>query len=81
MKRSAVDSSMMASVGYSATQRLLEIEFQTGDVYQHLDVPLAVYRALLAAPSKGRFFHTYLDGAYRHQQLAPARPRSRSGRF
>jgi len=72
---------MMASVGYSATRRVLEIEFQTGDVYQYLDVPPAVYRALLAAPSKGRFFHSNLDGVFPHEQLASTRRRSRAGRF
>jgi hypothetical protein len=81
MKRNAVDSSMMASVGYSTRRRILEIEFQTGDIYQYLDVPFAVYRALLAAPSKGRFFHANLDGVYRHEQLASAPRRSRGGRF
>jgi len=81
MRRTPVDSSMMASIAYSATRRILEIEFQTGDVYQYLDVPPAVYRALLAAHSKGRFFHSNLDGVYRHEQLASTRRPSRGGRF
>jgi KTSC domain-containing protein len=81
MKRTSVDSSMMASVGYNAAQRVLEIEFQTGDTYQYFDVPLAVYRSLLAAPSKGRFSHANLHGVYSHEPLAPARRRSRGRGF
>ena len=81
MKRSDVDSSMMASVAYSTRRRILEIEFQTGDIYQYLDVPFAVYRAFLASPSKGRFFHANLDGIYRHEQLPSAPRRSQGRRF
>jgi hypothetical protein len=76
MKRTPVDSSMMASIGYEATRRILEIEFQTGHVYQYLDVPAAVHRALLATSSMGRFFHANIDGVYRHAQVASA-PRRR----
>ena len=53
MKRTLVDSSMMASVGYDAKQATLEIEFRTGDVYDYFDVPRAVFRALLVASSRG----------------------------
>jgi hypothetical protein len=37
---------MMASVGYDRTRKTLEIEFQTGDIYEYLDVPRDVFRAL-----------------------------------
>ncbi len=77
MKRTLVDSSMMASVGYDAKQATLEIEFCTGDVYEYFDVPRAVFRALLAASSKGRFFHAELDGVYRFEQVTRARRRRR----
>ena len=66
---------MMASVGYDAKQATLEIEFCTGDVYEYFDVPRNVFRALLAASSKGRFFHAELDGVYRFEQVTRARRR------
>jgi hypothetical protein len=68
---------MMTSVGYDAKQATLEIEFGTGDVYEYLDVPRTVFHALLAAPSKGRFFHAEIDGAYRFEQVTRARRRRR----
>jgi KTSC domain len=77
MKRTAVDSSMMASVGYDRARRTLEIEFQTGDIYEYLDVPRDVFRALLNASSKGRFFHAEIDGIYAFTQLARSRRRRR----
>jgi len=74
MKRTAVDSSMMASVGYDRARKTLEIEFQTGDVYEYLDVPCDVFRAMLDATSKGRFFHAEIDGVYDFTQVARELP-------
>jgi hypothetical protein len=72
MKRLAVHSTMMASVGYDANQATLEIEFRTGDVYEYFQVPREVFQALLDAPSKGRFFHAEIDPVYRFAQIASA---------
>ena len=36
MKRTAVDSSMMAAVGYDRVRKTLEIEFQVGDPGEQL---------------------------------------------
>jgi hypothetical protein len=64
MKRTRVRSSMMVSVGYDADHSTLEIEFRTGHVYDYFAVPRAVFRALLDAPSKGRFFHDAIEHVY-----------------
>jgi hypothetical protein len=76
MKRVAVASSMMTSVGYDPKDRTLEIEFRSGEVYAYGRVPRAVVRALLAAPSKGRFFHAEIEGAYPYVRVAPPRRRA-----
>ncbi|MBK7181096.1 MAG: KTSC domain-containing protein [Chloroflexi bacterium] len=39
MKRTAVSSSNLASVGYDPARQSLEIEFTTGRVYEYFDVP------------------------------------------
>jgi hypothetical protein len=57
MRRKAVDSSTMRSVGYEARSRILEIEFNSGAVYQYVGVPARTYQQLLAAESKGRYFN------------------------
>jgi hypothetical protein len=77
MKRTAVDSSMMASVGYDRARKTLEIEFQTGDVYEYFGVPYDVFRALLDAASMGRFFHAEIDRVYDFTQVTRTRRRRR----
>ena len=51
MVRTFVDSSDLRSVGYANT--VLEIEFNSGGIYQYFDVPYQVYIALISAPSHG----------------------------
>ncbi len=57
MKTTAVDSTMIRTVGYDAERQLLQIEFQNRSLYQYLDVPEAVYAELLQSPSKGTCFN------------------------
>ena len=55
MHRTHVSSSAISSVGYDDRSSVLEVEFRSGAVYNYLNVPKKVYRALLNAPSKGSF--------------------------
>jgi hypothetical protein len=58
MRRIPVRSTSIASIGYLAAERELEIEFRaSGDVYRYFDVPEGEYAALLAADSKGTYFN------------------------
>jgi hypothetical protein len=66
---SSVESTTVATVGYDETLRLLQLEFCSRAVYLYLDVPAAVYQALLEAPSKGRYFNASIRGRYRYRQL------------
>jgi len=67
--RTAVTSSSLASIGYSPTQALLEIEFRHGAVYRYLGVPTHVFDAFLAAESKGTFFNQAVKDRYPHQRV------------
>ncbi len=49
VERTPVHSSALRSVGNDQEQRVLEIEFTSGAVYQYFDVPPEVYRGLMAA--------------------------------
>jgi hypothetical protein len=64
MRRKPIDSSAIASVGYDAAKEELEVEFTSGNVYRYFDVPQEVYQDLLQAPSKGRFFGSFIRGQY-----------------
>ncbi len=54
--REAVQSSAIASIGYEATAKMLDVEFVSGEVYRYSKVPEATYRAFQKADSIGTFF-------------------------
>ncbi|WP_309064368.1 KTSC domain-containing protein [Microbacterium sp.] len=51
-----MSSSALVGVGYDRETAVLEIEFTGGEVYRYYAVPASVHRALMSAPSMGRFF-------------------------
>jgi hypothetical protein len=57
MDRIIVNSSNLVSVGYKKETQALEVEFQSGNIYQYLGVPESVYQGLMTASSKGEYFH------------------------
>ena len=68
MKRTAVKSSVLSSVGYDADTAELEIEFTSGDVYRYYAVPARVHRELVAAQSPGGYFNTHVSDKYPTRQ-------------
>jgi hypothetical protein len=60
LTRTPVKSSVLASVMYLPAQRVLEVEFCSGLVYQYLDVPSQNHQELLAAESKGKYFNSHI---------------------
>ena len=69
MRRRPVDSTTMRSVGYQSRSRILEIEFDSGAVYQYLEVPSRTYEQLLRAESKGRYFNNEIREIYPYGQV------------
>jgi len=65
MKRQAVKSSNIKSIGFDTNLSALEIEFHTGSIYRYSGVPVLVYQRLMSAPSKGRFFTAHIKDQYR----------------
>jgi tyrosyl-tRNA synthetase len=68
--RCAVQSSMLASVGYDEEHRTLEVEFKDGLVYQYFEFPKEEYESLIKAKddeeSLGTFFNKSIKaGGYR----------------
>ena len=63
--RQSVQSSAIAKVGYSKRRHILEIEFVNGAVYRYFDIPLSVYRDLMSAESKARFYDSNIRKHYR----------------
>ncbi len=64
MKRKSISSSHLKSIGYNTSTKILEIEFQNGDIYQYFDVPSKCYLELLGASSAGKYFNENIKGLY-----------------
>ena len=65
IRRASVQSSNVASAGYSFHLRALEIEFVRGAIYRFLNVPPRLSREFFDAKSKGRFIAERLRGKYK----------------
>lgn len=72
MKREAVESSTMRSVGYEADIKVLEIEFESGAVYRFKEVPAKIYEGLMGAESKGKYFNREIRNCYEYEQVLRA---------
>jgi len=63
MDRIKVVFSNLATVGYDADKKLLEVEFLDGTIYQYSNVPISVYNGLMKAPSHGKYFYMNVQRA------------------
>ena len=70
MDRQPVQSSSIKSVGYDADTRTLEIEFPSGAVYHHYDVPPEAHQALMSAESVGKHYGAHIRWKRRYKKLA-----------
>lgn len=66
-----VASTGIAAVGYSKRLHLLEIEFVNGAVYRYIKVEPAVYRELMVATSKARYYDANVRGKYLSVRVRP----------
>ena len=69
MIRQNVSSTNIRSIGYDVDSKILEIEFDTGDVYQYSNVPQTIYGSLMSASSHGSYFHKYIKGKYEYLKI------------
>lgn len=68
MDRTRVVSSSITSIGYHDEQRVLEVEFTGGDVYQYTGVPVHIHAALVRADSCGKYFNAHIKDKYPYKQ-------------
>jgi len=69
MMRDYVASSTIASIGYDEQSQTLEVEFNTGAIYQYYNVGSDLHDNLMQAASKGQFLHTYIRDAYPYSRV------------
>ncbi len=68
----SVSSSVIAAVGYENS--CMDILFRSGKLYRCFSVPEDIYKAFLAAPSKGRFFNARIKNRYQPRYIQQVRP-------
>jgi hypothetical protein len=61
-------SSSVESVAYGEDTGILEVVFRNRSRYRYFEVPLEVYRGLLAADSSGRYFNRFIRGEFRFER-------------
>jgi hypothetical protein len=64
MERIPVSSSNIRSIGYEPDSMTLEVEFNSGAVYQYQGVPQSEFDALMGAGSKGAHFNAHIKNRY-----------------
>ena len=69
MVRTTVSSSNLHSVGYDPVTMILEIEFNSGGIYQYSGVPANIHQGLMSASSHGTFFHQYIKDVYPFRRI------------
>lgn len=57
MKKTKVESSHIASIGYEPGSRTMHVEYKNGSVYEHRNVPEVFHKTFMSAESPGEFFH------------------------
>lgn len=57
MKREAVNSSVLKSVGYDKKKKILETEIVNNEVYAYYQIPYSAYYNLMKAPSLGKYYN------------------------
>lgn len=80
MQRVPVDSSDIVSIGYDARNRVLEIEFGGGRIYQYTDVPSDVHERFMRADSFGGFFNSFVNGHFRYDRINDSAEQPEKGR-
>jgi len=71
MERTPVTSSQIKSIGHDPENNLLEVEFNSGGVYQYQNFTSTHHEKLMGAESKGSHFGKHVKGVhpFRKQNL------------
>ncbi len=69
MDRTPVSSSNVNSIGYDADSQILEVEFNSGAIYQYSGVPECEYYGLINADSKGKYLNLNVKNRYFFSKL------------
>lgn len=69
MEREYVESTMIKSYGFDSPTSTLEVEFNSGAVWQYYDVAESLYYEMKSSSSCGKFFNANIKGQYSEGQV------------
>ena len=69
MEREYVESTMIRSYGFDSSISILEVEFNSGAVWQYYDVSESLYYEMKSSSSCGKFFNANIKGQYSESQI------------
>jgi len=69
MERQIVDSSNINSIWYNKNELILEIEFNSWDIYQYFWVSDFEYNNLINASSHGSYFYNNIRTSYKYIKI------------
>jgi hypothetical protein len=69
MERTPVISTDIRAIGYDPDNQILEVEFNSGGVYQYSGVPPYEHEGIMNADSKGKYLHSNIKNRYPFSKL------------
>ena len=73
MHRTLVSTTGITQVGYhedSDMHGTLELEFESGQVYQFFNVPPKIYDEFIHAPSREEYYHSHIGSRFPNSRIA-----------
>ena len=64
-----VASTMASAIGYDSENEVLQIEFNSGAVYQYSDIDEDTWEDLHSCDAVGKFYNQYIKGKYQSQRI------------
>ncbi|MFH6955328.1 KTSC domain-containing protein [Pseudoalteromonas sp. XMcav1-K] len=64
-----VSSSAFSHIGYSSINKVLDLKFESGEVYRYFDIPILLWDDFYYSTSMGRFFNEHIRGRYSFEKL------------
>lgn len=59
-----LDSSNIDAIRYAKKEKVLQVKFLSGTVYEYKDVPQEKFEEFLAAPSAGKYLNFWIKDIY-----------------
>ncbi len=69
MEREYIESTMIRSIGYDSSTSILEIEFNSGVIWQYFDFPESSWYDFINSESKGKYFHREIKNQFRESRV------------